>query len=90
MFAEYDFFHATVLLIGMALYPVVTLAFATQRICRLVSLRCSLPATACRAFRELSSSWLFSVSSFGQPELDRLSGRPKRHRGDLRHRPLRP
>ena len=32
MFAEYDFFHAIVLLIGMALYTGGTLAFATQRI----------------------------------------------------------
>jgi hypothetical protein len=38
----------------------------------------------------LAPRWVFSVSSFGQPELDRLSGRSKRHRGDLRHRPLRP
>jgi hypothetical protein len=32
MFAEYNFFHAIVLLIGMALYTGGTLAFASQRI----------------------------------------------------------
>ena len=32
MFAEYDFFHAIVLLIGMALYTGGTLAFASPRI----------------------------------------------------------
>jgi hypothetical protein len=32
MFAEYDFFHAIVLLTGMALYTGGTLAFAWQRI----------------------------------------------------------
>ena len=44
------------------------------------------------ASRELWSSAepVFSVPSFGQPELDRLPGRPKGDRGDLRHHPLRP